>query len=385
MIRKRPPALDGKGSGCRGSPLSAESPISPATIGRSVSEQGYPHAPAALANFRVASDSVMLIEDPKSIGQLALRHQLALIRSTSSQSLADISAAPPPLVTVGGTSRKGAAGEVGPRKSRLSLALDDLSSDGSKRPWSSDSRASSSGSSMGSLESTGRPAPLAPPAYTASPVHASTAAAPRRPRKQGLQIEVSTSGEEDDDEIELSVSSSSSGSGGRRRRGSSAASSMRRAGEAEEDDFVFQPSQGIKAARALGLRQDAGEAEGRAVYSKSGGNFDLGGFKIGSSGLVSSPRNRGRRRPSLNEGDNFVILARVGSGSSSSVHKAIHLPTMRLVALKALPLYDAERRAQLMRELRVLYSNLASISNRTDSMRRRQLEKKRAGGKRALP
>eukprot|EP00952_Eustigmatos_sp_NYUAD-ZCMA_P001702 7586-Eustigmatos_ZCMA.PRE.1 len=35
---------------------------------------------------------------------------------------------------------------------------------------------------------------------------------------------------------------------------------------------------------------------------------------------------------------------------------------MRLVALKALPLYDAERRAQMMRELRILYSNLACIT-----------------------
>jgi len=35
---------------------------------------------------------------------------------------------------------------------------------------------------------------------------------------------------------------------------------------------------------------------------------------------------------------------------------------MRLVALKALSLYDAERRAQVMRELKILYSNLASIN-----------------------
>jgi serine/threonine protein kinase len=113
---------------------------------------------------------------------------------------------------------------------------------------------------------------------------------------------------------------------------------------------------------AIGARlSDEAEAEGRVVYSSVGGNFDLGGFTIGRDGLVRSPRNRRRRRPSLNAGDNFVVLARLGSGNSSAVHKALHVPTMRLVALKALPLYDAERRAQVMRELRILYSNLASI------------------------
>jgi hypothetical protein len=185
--------------------------------------------------------------------------------------------------------------------------------------------------------------------------------APRRLRKQGLHIDVSTSGEDEDyhaaedayghfpcDALDHSNATED---------GLTHAPNLK-----DDDDFVFSPSPAIKTARALGL-QDRGEGEGRAAYSQVAGNFDLGGFKIGASGLVSSPRNRGRRRPSLNEGDNFVILARLGSGSSSSVHKALHLPTMRLVALKSLPLYDAERRAQLMRELRVLYSNLASINS----------------------
>jgi hypothetical protein len=144
-------------------------------------------------------------------------------------------------------------------------------------------------------------------------------------------------------------------------------------------DFVFQPSPALKAARAVRDREDPhhkhghkhshthnphsrdkthspthkhallndGESEARVVYSSEQENFDLGGFTIGRGGLVSSPRNSVRRRPSLNAGDNFVVLARLGSGNSSAVHKALHVPTMRLVALKALPLYDAERRAQV--------------------------------------
>ncbi len=143
---------------------------------------------------------------------------------------------------------------------------------------------------------------------------------------------------------------------------------------APNGDFVFQPSPALKAARAVrdttepGKKEsgevgmDEGEAEGRVVYSSVGENFDLGGFTIGREGLVSSPRHTMRRRPSLNQGDNFLVMARLGAGNSGAVHKALHVPTMRLVALKALPLYDAERRAQVMRELRVLYSNLTNIN-----------------------
>ncbi|GAB5033822.1 serine threonine protein variant 3 [Nannochloropsis oceanica] len=140
-------------------------------------------------------------------------------------------------------------------------------------------------------------------------------------------------------------------------------------------DFVFHPSAAHKAARAAheyaepgdeklrgGGGADEGEEEGVVVYSSVCENFDLGGFTIGRGGLISSPRNSVRRRPSLNQGDNFLVLTRLGSGNSSAVHKALHVPTMRLVALKALSLYDAERRAQVMRELKILYSNLASIN-----------------------
>lgn len=139
-----------------------------------------------------------------------------------------------------------------------------------------------------------------------------------------------------------------------------------------EGDFVFRPSATLKAARAAQEDEDLGEAgvragagegeeEGVVFYRSAGENFDLGGFTIGRGGLVSSPRNSLRRRPSLNQGNNFLVLARLGSGNSGAVHKALHVPSMRLVALKALPLYDAGRRAQVMRELKILYSNLASI------------------------
>eukprot|EP00624_Nannochloropsis_granulata_P003119 evm.model.NODE_25904_length_47336_cov_19.557947.9 len=140
-------------------------------------------------------------------------------------------------------------------------------------------------------------------------------------------------------------------------------------------DFVFRPSAAHKAARVAheyaepgdeklrgGGGADEGEEEGVVVYSSACENFDLGGFTIGRGGLISSPRNSVRRRPSLNQGDNFLVLTRLGSGNSSAVHKALHVPTMRLVALKALSLYDAERRAQAMRELKILYSNLANIN-----------------------
>jgi len=127
-------------------------------------------------------------------------------------------------------------------------------------------------------------------------------------------------------------------------------------GGGASEKFVFASSPAFRQPFNEG---GLGEQEGRAVFAA--GNFDLGGFTVSNIGLVSSPRNRVTHRPSLNEGDNFIVLSKLGSGNSGTVHKALHFPTMRIVALKALPLYDAERRAQMMRELKTLYLNLANI------------------------
>jgi len=53
----------------------------------------------------------------------------------------------------------------------------------------------------------------------------------------------------------------------------------------------------------------------------------------------------------------FVDLGVLGKGSSSVVYKAVDLHSLRLVARKQLPMYDDQKRKQLVQELRALRSN----------------------------
>ena len=43
------------------------------------------------------------------------------------------------------------------------------------------------------------------------------------------------------------------------------------------------------------------------------------------------------------------------------VYKAIHVPTLTLVAVKSIPVYDASKRHQMIKELKALYANSTSL------------------------
>lgn len=64
--------------------------------------------------------------------------------------------------------------------------------------------------------------------------------------------------------------------------------------------------------------------------------------------------------PSMSKKD-FIEIATLGSGASGVVSEAIHVPTLTLVALKMLPVYNHEKRLHVSRELGVLYRNLAEM------------------------
>jgi hypothetical protein len=69
----------------------------------------------------------------------------------------------------------------------------------------------------------------------------------------------------------------------------------------------------------------------------------------------------------------FLEIATLGMGASGVVSEAIHLPTLTIVALKMLPIYNQEKRRHVSRELAILYKNLADmhlINNTLDSQNR---------------
>lgn len=55
-------------------------------------------------------------------------------------------------------------------------------------------------------------------------------------------------------------------------------------------------------------------------------------------------------------GETTIILEELGRGGGGKVHKALHVPSMRLVAVKIMEVHDDEKRHQLIRELKTLNS-----------------------------
>eukprot|EP01035_Chromulina_nebulosa_P026484 gene26484-34677_t len=64
----------------------------------------------------------------------------------------------------------------------------------------------------------------------------------------------------------------------------------------------------------------------------------------------------------------FIEIGTLGSGASGVVSEAVHVPTLTIVALKMLPVYNQEKRQHVSRELAVLYKNLAVLQLVDDSL-----------------
>jgi serine/threonine protein kinase len=97
------------------------------------------------------------------------------------------------------------------------------------------------------------------------------------------------------------------------------------------------------------LLRKAGGAEPGQQISK--------GSSYGSFG-----KSDGKAPTALEEGKkDFIEIAALGTGASGVVSEAVHIPTLTIVALKMLPVYNQEKRRHVARELGVLYKNLAEL------------------------
>lgn len=61
--------------------------------------------------------------------------------------------------------------------------------------------------------------------------------------------------------------------------------------------------------------------------------------------------------------EHLVQLRTLGRGAGGVVHLCVHVPTMRLLALKAIRVFEDEKRHQLLQELRALNINRARLSD----------------------
>ncbi|GAB5033084.1 ste ste7 protein kinase [Nannochloropsis oceanica] len=95
----------------------------------------------------------------------------------------------------------------------------------------------------------------------------------------------------------------------------------------------------------------------------------------GRSGEPMSPfstNDSGRNMPSVSVSndtqslqDALAPLAVLGRGAGGTVWQGIHVPSLRLVAVKTILVFEEGRRHQMVRELRALYANLAPLGRPT--------------------
>lgn len=138
--------------------------------------------------------------------------------------------------------------------------------------------------------------------------------------------------------------------------------------------------QGLGAAFQLNLQQSQGDGIQQLHKSydlSASGTFDAVGFQIKQTGLTRSPdrdADRGNApgsgpggastsQPLVNTKKNLVKLGVLGRGASGVVHKALHMPSLLLVAVKVIPVFENEKRHQLIAELKALYNNLSTLSD----------------------
>jgi hypothetical protein len=104
----------------------------------------------------------------------------------------------------------------------------------------------------------------------------------------------------------------------------------------------------------LKLRRDRADAA-------NGGAEGAGGSGSGDGDKDGGNNSGGEVVAGLKMQDSLVRLGTLGRGASSTVYKAFHVPTLKLVAVKVIPVFEQDKRHQMVTELQALYNNMAPI------------------------
>ncbi|CAH0476452.1 unnamed protein product [Peronospora belbahrii] len=113
-----------------------------------------------------------------------------------------------------------------------------------------------------------------------------------------------------------------------------------------------------------------------SAYSPNHGMFTTKSVAVSEAG-ISSPD-----AACLHLQENLERVQEVGRGASGVVYKAIHIPTLKVVAVKDVPVYGRGQRRQMVRELHALYSNLVPMANNDSPMpQKKHLPTRKSTGK----
>ncbi|EQC29673.1 STE/STE7 protein kinase, variant [Saprolegnia diclina VS20] len=100
------------------------------------------------------------------------------------------------------------------------------------------------------------------------------------------------------------------------------------------------------------------------------GTFDVVDFQIKQTGIAHhlspTPISGGPSSPRNNMKKQLIKLGVLGKGASGVVHKALHVPSLLLVAVKVIPVFENEKRHQLIAEVKTLYNNMSSLTDESE-------------------
>ncbi|KAG2927759.1 hypothetical protein PC115_g7425 [Phytophthora cactorum] len=137
--------------------------------------------------------------------------------------------------------------------------------------------------------------------------------------------------------------------------------------------------QGLGSDFQLDLHTGSAEQLEKSYDLSASGTFDAVGFQIKQTGLTRSPDRDSDGVPSTQSDrrqqhtkKHLVKLGVLGRGASGVVHKALHVPSLMLVAVKVIPVFEHEKRHQLIAELKALYNNLSTLLDAETSESTRQ-------------
>jgi len=109
--------------------------------------------------------------------------------------------------------------------------------------------------------------------------------------------------------------------------------------EVEEDEDPVQKYHGVSISRV-------GDEE-----------INFGSFQVREHGI------RREDGAELHLRGDLIMMDPLGQGAGGTVYKAIHKPSLKLVAVKTIPVFDPTKRSQMLKELKALYENIAPIES----------------------
>ena len=126
---------------------------------------------------------------------------------------------------------------------------------------------------------------------------------------------------------------------------------------------------GIPSAGEVIAGIDMGEASARGAVDKydmgEGGQLHLGGKHISERGIHGAAGDV--PDPSTSFKNTSVRVGVLGSGASGRVYKVVHVPSLTVVAVKSIPVYDVSKRHRLEEEFKALLLNLTPMKHMRQS------------------